>query len=274
MTRMVAALFKRYVTDVRERANAAIEPVGAESDRRAVIVLMTAALCLLAIRFGGHSYETGWLSSLLGALGLEELGSRLIWALESSEDARIYRRLYWASFRILFYVVVPVFVARVVLRERLSELGVRLRGTLGFAPVYFALLAVLAPFVVFASTTPAFQASYPFYELAPGEPLWPWFWAWELLYALQFVSLELFFRGFLLHGLAKRFGYTAIFVMMVPYMMIHFQKPFLEAAGSIVAGFVLGTLALASRSIWWGAFAHVLVALSMDFLSLWHRDLL
>jgi hypothetical protein len=47
-----------------------------------------------------------------------------------------------------------------------------------------------------------------------------------------------------------------------------------EAIGSIVAGFVLGTLALKSGSIWWGALAHVTVAVTMDLLSLWHRGFL
>jgi hypothetical protein len=61
---------------------------------------------------------------------------------------------------------------------------------------------------------------------------------------------------------------------MVPYMMIHFGKPLPEAAGSIIAGFVLGTLSLRSCSIWWGALIHVLVACGMDVLALWHRGLL
>ena len=91
------------------------------------------------------------------------------------------------------------------------------------------------------------------------------------MYAVQFASLEFFFRGFLLHGLVRRLGYLSIFVMMGLYMMIHFQKPAAEAFAAVIAGFVLGTLALESRSIWGGAFSHVTVALSMDFLALWHR---
>ena len=264
-------LWNRYVVDVRARANAAIEPAGDASDRRVMIVLLTAMLCLLLIRFAGASYDARWLSSLLGAIGFDDLAERLRFALESSPDARIYRRVYWASWRIFGYVIVPAAVIRGVLGERLRDFGGRVRGTSSYGRIYLVLLVLLAPFVVFASYAPAFQAKYPYYELVPGEPLWPWFWAWEVLYALQFVSLEFFFRGFLLHGLARRYGYTAIFIMMAPYMMIHFQKPFLEALGSIVAGFVLGTLALDSRTIWWGALAHVSVALSMDLLSLWHR---
>ena len=65
-------------------------------------------------------------------------------------------------------------------------------------------------------------------------------------------------------------GAYAIFAMIVPYCMIHFGKPFLECLAAIVAGTVLGTLALKTRSIWCGVLIHVSVAWTMDLLSLWH----
>ena len=40
--------------------------------------------------------------------------------------------------------------------------------------------------------------------------------------------------------------------MIVPYLMIHFAKPWLEASGAILFGLLLGVLALRSRSIWGG----------------------
>ena len=128
--------------------------------------------------------------------------------------------------------------------------------------------------VVAATYSPAFQQKYPYYRLAPGESVVPFFLAWELLYAIQFVGLEFFYRGFVLHGLRFRLGYPALFVMMIPYMMIHFWKPFPEAIGSVIAGFVLGTLSLKSRSIWWGAVIHIAVAWLMDWLSLYRQGLL
>lgn len=262
------ALWKRYVADVRERADANVEPGG---DRKVVIVIITAMVCLILIRFLGNSGRAGWLSSLLDGIGLDDLGDDLNRAMKTSEDARINRRVYWAVARVIGYVAIPILVIKLLLRERVSDYGVRFKGTIKYWRIYALLLAVILPIAFIASGTDAFQAKYPFYKLAKGEPLWPWFWAWEVLYGLQFISLEFFFRGFLLHGLAPRFGYMSIFIMMVPYMMIHFTKPMPEAFGSIVAGFVLGSLALDSRSIWWGAFAHVSVAISMDLLSLWQR---
>ena len=120
-----------------------------------------------------------------------------------------------------------------------------------------------------ASTNANFLHTYPFYRVDPGEPLWPAFWIWEALYILQFIALEFFFRGFLLHGLRRRMGFYAVFAMMVPYVLIHFGKPMLETLVAIIAGVVLGALSLKNRSVWLGAAIHVAVALSMDTLALW-----
>jgi membrane protease YdiL (CAAX protease family) len=69
-------------------------------------------------------------------------------------------------------------------------------------------------------------------------------------------------------------GSAAIFAMAVPYCMIHYGKPYLETNGAIVAGVVLGSLALKTRSIYAGFLVHITVAFSMDFLALWRRDAL
>jgi membrane protease YdiL (CAAX protease family) len=58
-----------------------------------------------------------------------------------------------------------------------------------------------------------------------GAGLWV-YWAG---YALQFVGVEAFFRGYLTFGLAPRFGWLAVPIMTVPYTMIHFAKPMPEA---------------------------------------------
>ena len=93
---------------------------------------------------------------------------------------------------------------------------------------------------------------------------------WWSLYALQFVALEFFFRGFLVHGLAPRLGWVSIFVMIVPYNMLHYGKPMPEALVAIAGGLVLGTLSLKTRSIWWGASLHIAIAITMDVCALWH----
>ena len=92
--------------------------------------------------------------------------------------------------------------------------------------------------------------------------------AFERLYLMQFVAVEFFFRGFLLHGAKHRFGAWAILLPLIPYMMVHFGKPPAEAAGEVVAGLVLGFLSLRTGSILYGVVLHAGVALAMDLASL------
>jgi hypothetical protein len=87
------------------------------------------------------------------------------------------------------------------------------------------------------------------------------------------VGLEIFFRGFWLRAM-RGFGAAAIWSMIVPYSMIHYGKPYLEACGAMVGGAVLGSLAMRTRSIYAGLLVHATVALLMDVLALQRRGTL
>ena len=64
---------------------------------------------------------------------------------------------------------------------------------------------------------------------------------------------------------------AAVAVMLVAYTMLHFTKPYLEASGAVIAGLVLGYLALRTRSIWGGITVHGMVAVTMDLAALTHH---
>lgn len=173
---------------------------------------------------------------------------------------------WWSGWRFVGYVVIPILTILLMPRERLRDYFISFRGFFTKLWIYVVLFVLLLPVVVTVSRMPSFASTYPFYKLANRSSFD--LWVWEGLYAVQFLSLEFFFRGFMLRGLAPRFGANAILVMVVPYCMIHFGKPMPETLGAIVAGVVLGTLALRTRSIWGGVLIHVAVALTMDFLAL------
>jgi membrane protease YdiL (CAAX protease family) len=173
---------------------------------------------------------------------------------------------WWAGWRVIGYLIMPMLVVACMPGERLRDYHVSLRGFGKHLWIYLALFACVLPVVALASTTPAFRETYPFYRLA-NRSLFD-LGAWEALYAAQFVSLEFFFRGFLLQGLRRACGANAIFVMLVPYCMIHYHKPMPETLGAIGAGLILGTLAIRTRSIWGGVLIHIGVAMTMDVLAL------
>ncbi len=245
-------------------------------DVKVIVVFITAAVSLTLIQYiakAGHAGQDR-LASLLDWVGLHTLAAQLPTATTPSTDRQFSDLVFFAVGCIIAYFVLPAMIIKLAFRERLCDYGLKFRGMFQDVWVYGLMLLLVVPVVVTVSFTAPFQASYPFYRLSPGESFWPRLIAWELLYALQFVALEFFFRGFLLHGARRRFGFYSIFAMMVPYCMIHFGKPMAETFAAIAAGIVLGIMSLKTRSICMGAVLHILIAWLMDVLSLWRQGLL
>ena len=171
----------------------------------------------------------------------------------------------WAAATTVAFLAVPSAVVLLVHREKLASVGWRWRGFLRHVGVYLLLYLVMVPAILFAAQRGDFLSVYPFVGEATASPRA--FVTWELAYLGQFFALEAFFRGYLLFTLERAMGKLAIFAMAVPYCMIHYHKPLLEACGAIVAGVFLGFLALRYRSWYGGAVLHALVALTMDSLA-------
>ncbi len=268
--------WRRYVTEVAHLADAESDAYratvsGSQANRVVAVVLLTAALALSIINF--YAKDWTWLPRLVGRFGFDSQATDLTAAFTSGPASQFNGLAVWTGVQLFAYVALPLLAIR-AMRMKASDFGLRWRGVGAHWPVYAFLLAVSVPVVVWVSSSEAFLAKYPFLDLAPGESLWPYMVGWWVMYGLQFVALEFFFRGFLVHGLKWRMGYAAIFVMVVPYNMIHFGKPFLEAMGAILGGVTLGTLSLKTRSVWWGAGLHIAIAATMDGMALFHKGVI
>lgn len=229
-----------------------ISEAGQQADWKVIVVLLTATICLTLQNFYVIHGEIPVVARALASVYLD----------------------YWVAGNLVVYVVIPALVIHLVFRERLTDYGVKLRGAFSDFWIYGVMFVFMVPLLFFVSTQEHFQRTYPFAQFNRADPLWPGYWRWAAQYAVQFFGLEFFFRGFLVHGTKHRFGSYAIFVMTVPYCMIHYLKPMPEAFGSIGAGVALGYMSLKTRSIWMGTAIHVTVALSMDLISLWRQGLL
>jgi len=183
----------------------------------------------------------------------------------------LYPHLWWACLSILVYAPVPILIVKLIFKRSLRDYGLTLAVTKQHLALYGAMLLVVLPIVFYVSTRTDFLNVYPFYRNAPYAPLGAVL-AWEIAYGIQFIALEFFFRGFLVLGLQRYVGRYAIWIAVVPYCMIHFHKPPLEAFAAIVAGIVLGEVAQRTRSIMGGVLVHLCVALTMDALAI-HRVL-
>lgn len=140
---------------------------------------------------------------------------------------------------------------------------------------YFGLFVVMAPLVLWASTLPDFQSSYPQTGglIAGNEVSLRLFLLYHTAYFMVFLSGESFWRGYMTFGLGRDLDTAALPWMVMMYSIGHYEKPLLEVNGSIVAGFVLGYLALRHRSFFLGALLHWSIALTMDLAVLWQRGL-
>ncbi len=240
-------------------------------DRKVILVLVSVALGLTVQHFIAMEEGTNAVADLLSGLGWTAGGEAFRELMWTDPAAQMNRLRWWSAVSLLAYVAVPMLLVRLAFRERLRDYGLKLGGVFADFWVYALMMAVAWPAIYLASAAARFQQTYPFYRLDPGEGAWPNLVQWELLYTLQFFAVEFFFRGFLLHGLKYRFGAYAIFVMMVPYCMLHFTKPLPEALASVIGAVALGFMSLRTRSIWMGTAIHVSVAWSMDAASLWRQ---
>lgn len=163
-------------------------------------------------------------------------------------------------------MVIPLAFIVFVLREHPRDFGFQLRGGRVFLGIYAVLLVIMVPLLWIVAGTDAFQQKYPFWDGASDS--WRHLLIYELRYFFVFLSGESFWRGFLVFGLAKKFGWHALSIAMVPYVMVHFGKPPIETIGAVITGYVLGYLALKHRSFWLGVILHFTIAFLMDVFAL------
>ena len=237
-------------------------------DRRAVGALAYTAFGLTCIYY---LKNTEAVAGYLKGTNLEWFGSLIAW----SPDNNLPGLAWWVAIVTLFYFIGPLVIIRRVWKADLRDFGLKLRIEPGFWKLLAACTAVMLPLVYLMSLTDGFAAKYPFLRIYDDEPYIGWtLLIWELIYFIQFFGLEFFFRGFLVHSLKRSLGLYSIFVMTVPYCMIHFGKPPAETMAAIAAGIFLGWVSYRNGSIWLGLALHCSVAFSMDILALYNKGLL
>jgi membrane protease YdiL (CAAX protease family) len=238
-------------------------------DYRPVVAMVMCALILtLQEYFGGRAFFDQMIRPIFIHWEAGHPGTKF----HLYKYDELYGFGWWAFARVLGYVM-PFFVWRLFFRhDSVLDFGLRAKGFFQHAWIYGLFLAIVLPAMLLVSTQPDFGSYYPFYKLSSRS--WYDFLVWEGMYFAQFFALEMFFRGFWLGALRRSFGSGAIFAMAVPYCMIHYGKPYLEANGAIVAGIALGSLSMRTKSIYQGFLVHITVAGLMDWLALYHRHAL
>ena len=130
------------------------------------------------------------------------------------------------------------------------------------------MLLIMLPLIAAASTQPDFLSMYPklktIIENGEVENTWWQKTLFELSYGTDFISIELFFRGFLILAFIKWAGKDAILPMACFYCTIHFGKPLAECISSYFGGIILGIVVYHTRSILGGLIVHLGIAWMME----------
>ena len=132
---------------------------------------------------------------------------------------------------------------------------------------YLLMLLFMLPLIALASTQKDFLQTYPKAKFLSSLTLsgkGGRYAFYELCYGFDFVSIEFFFRGFLILALAKICGTHCIIPMACFYCTIHFGKPMGEAISSFWGGMLLGIVSFNTGSVWGGLLVHLGIAWLME----------
>jgi hypothetical protein len=173
--------------------------------------------------------------------------------------------IYWPM-RLLVMVTL-LLVCKFLFFKTDPFFGLRLKR-FNAAP-YILMLLIMTPLISLASMQHDFLNAYPKIKMVlplpsqadPGALFKTLF---ELSYGSDFFSIEIFFRGVLVIGLAKWFGKDAILPMACFYCTIHFGKPLVECISSFFGGMLLGIVSYHTRSIFGGLMVHLGIAWLME----------
>lgn len=221
------------------------------------------------------SQKEFWVKSLL-AIAVLSLDSSLpflrLWI-----DAVFDPKMQYWSYKVgvnlisFFTVLLPVLLFYYLFeRHQRHVYGLRIHHV-DLSP-YFQMLLVLLPILVAASFNSGFQRQYPMYKTSSahsylGVHEWVTVVGYELAYGLDFVTVEFLFRGFMVIGMVGIMGRKAVLPMAVTYCFLHFGKPAGEAISSVAGGYVLGVIALETRSVWGGIIVHAGIAWMMEIIA-------
>jgi len=178
----------------------------------------------------------------------DELISRLVKSLPGLRGLAPLRPYDLFGFLALFVLPMGYLL---VTRQKLTTVGLSF-GRLRFAlPGFLALFGFLSLLSLGISRMGSFQGFY-------HRGLVDWS-DWGLLFCSHLLFMwgwEFMNRGFLLGLLRPRLGVLAVYVQLLPFVLLHLGKPTFELYGSVLFGLAFGYYAYVARSFIYCAFLH------------------
>lgn len=269
LTALMIYLNFHYAIDLRIDG---LEPTAFQFFCRYLIFLIAFALpYFFYFRFEGKNYLKSPLILLLIFLSPAIFSWKMVMSTEFHFSNNHYWNYYWN--RVAYWPVrlivlsLSLFIIWKIFYSKEIFFGLTIRN-FNWKP-YLIMLLIMVPLIAAASTQPDFLTMYPklkdvdtvLYDLK-----YKWFYhlLHELSYGSDFISVELFFRGFLILAFIKVVGEDAILPMACFYCTIHFGKPLGECISSYFGGLILGIVVYNTRSIIGGLIVHLGIAWLME----------
>jgi len=153
--------------------------------------------------------------------------------------------------RVVIWLVVPLAIVVLGFRDSPRRYGL----TLGDAPAGAVLALVgsvlMTPVVLWFASLPDVVAYYS-ESAAPVADI-------VATNILDLTAAEFLFRGFLMFTLVRSIGPLGVLIAVMPFAFGHLGKPVLELLSTLGGGLAYGWLAWRTRSIVWGAIAHIYI---------------
>lgn len=160
---------------------------------------------------------------------------------------------------LIYWMLIPLAAGFLIFRDKPWDYGIRIGRWKLAIVMTIVTLAVFSLIVYGASKIPEVYAYYHKHSIN---------WAPYILgRALYMFSWEFIFRGYMLFGLEKSIGKSAIFVQAIPFVLLHFGATDLETLITIPEGFILGYLAYKTRSFLPCFIVHIGIDVLMDVLT-------
>jgi membrane protease YdiL (CAAX protease family) len=180
------------------------------------------------------------------------------------DEQQYWLRCFGWVIRVLVVMLLLFFVWVIKDKSNMPFYGTKKLDTV---KPYLLMLLIMIPLIAAASTQKDFLQMYPKAKFIAGLNVsnkgWRYF-IYEICYGIDFISIEFFFRGFLILALAKICGSQCIVPVAVFYCTIHFGKPMGEAISSFWGGLLLGIVSFNTGSVWGGLIVHLGIAWLME----------
>lgn len=191
-------------------------------------------------------------------------------ALNSDPNVYLYEYAYWYVGDFITLFIIPALIIKLIFKERVRDYGIRVGDFNAGIKLSALFLIIMIPVIWLVTSQPVFTLTYPLLEQARDS--WKIFILYELGLLFYLFAWEFIWRGFMLFGLKEKFGYYAVIIQMIPFLILHNGKPPVETFGAILGGIALGILAYRTQSIYYCIVTHAGIMLSIDlFSTLRHR---